>query len=188
MNLKLFHEVIKLVTFLHDEPRLVTQLAGLRSQETLHALGPHGLAHLLLEVLGEAALGAEVFGNERHGLLGLRVECWVDDQRVDEEPEVLLDLVGLDIDAGLVFLLDGVNDGLDDLVRHVVHVLAPLGGSDAVDEAHLLEAFVGDRDCHLPPGSTLIVDNLQCVAVVIRDVLDVVVHVVLEGLDGQPLT
>ena len=44
-----------------------------------------------------------------------------------------------DIDAGLVLLLDGVNDALDDDLGDVVDVTAALGGGDAVHERHLLE-------------------------------------------------
>ena len=49
-------------------------------------------------------------------------------------------LEGLDVDAGLVLLLDCIDDGLDDHVCDIIHVTTPLGGRDAVYEGHLLES------------------------------------------------
>jgi len=48
---------------------------------------------LLVEVVGQLALGAKGAGAEGHVLLGLRVEGWVLDQAVDEDPDVVLGLV-----------------------------------------------------------------------------------------------
>ena len=44
-----------------------------------------------------------------------------------------------DIDTGLVLLLDGVYDALDDDLGDVVDVTTALGGGDAVHERHLLD-------------------------------------------------
>ena len=71
-------------------------------------------AHLRDKLIREGALGSKVLHLQRHVFLGLRVERGVDDETVDEDPHVVFDLERLDLDAALVFLLDGLDQLLDE--------------------------------------------------------------------------
>ena len=83
-------------------------------------------------------------------LFRLTVEGRVDDQAVDEDPEIRFDLMWLD-DQFLVFLLDGRHDLLHDLVHDVVDVCATFRRADGVDEGDLLEGAIAQTADHLPP-------------------------------------
>ena len=85
-------------------------------------------------------------------------------------------------------LFNLLNDTFHDKVGDMIHVPAALGCGDGVDETHLLESLVRDADRHLPPGPALLVHALDLGSVIILLALDVLIHVVLEVLDGQPLT
>ena len=61
---------------------------------------------------------------QRHVLFGLRIEGRVDDLAADEDPHVILDLKGFDVDVGSLFflLLDDFDELLAEQFRHVIHV------------------------------------------------------------------
>lgn len=87
---------------------LLHRLVLLELGESKDILHNARLGNLLDEVFGKLALGAEGRRFKGEGLLGLRVEGGVLDERVHEDPHVVLDLERLDL-SGLVLLR---NEGL----------------------------------------------------------------------------
>jgi len=67
----------------------------------------------------------------------------------------------------------------------MVHMLATLQGSDAVDEANLLKSLVRDTDGYFPPGAALIVDDLERVSRLVLLVLGEETNIVFEGVDRE---
>ena len=70
---------------------------------------------------------------ERHVFLRLRVEGGIDDLATDEDPHVVLDLEGFDVDVWAFFLLflDDLDELLAEQLGHVIHVATPFGSGDA---------------------------------------------------------
>ena len=83
-------------------------------------------AHLSNELIREGAPGSKTLHLQRHVLLGLRVERGVDNETVDEDPHVVFYLERLDLDAALVFLLDGLDQLLDEDVGDMIHMSTSL--------------------------------------------------------------
>mmetsp|Transcript_34615 Transcript_34615/g.112611 ORF Transcript_34615/g.112611 Transcript_34615/m.112611 type:complete len:515 (-) Transcript_34615:404-1948(-) len=145
---------------LHAEVALVEVLCELalahRFRPLLQGIQKTALQHLVDEVLGELALGAEAFPLARQRLFGLRVEGRVLNEAVHEDPEVAFHMLRLHGQAPL-HLPSLLHDSMHDLVADMVDVRATAGRVDRIDETHLLEAAaVSESDGDLPP----VVDDL----------------------------
>ena len=177
---------VGVVELRHDDPVLFFAV-GLGQLLVVHELGEleHAvhqprLGHLLDEVVGQRALGAELGLRRRERLLGLRVEARVDDGRVDEEEQVVAHDLRLD-----GALLDARDQLVDDLVGDVVDVRPAPRGDRSVDERDLAHAAVGlvVRRDDLPSA----VRRRKVGAVVVALGPEEQVGVRLKALDGQPV-
>ena len=107
-----------------------------------HRLDDPCLSHILLELIRKFALGAKALSYQNHRLLGLRVKSGIFYKTAHENPHVIFNLLGRYFHPSLVLLVDALYQRLDHHVCHMVHMLATLQGSDAVDEANLLKSLV----------------------------------------------
>ena len=80
----------------------------------------------------------------------------------------------------LILLFHRFDEFRNDLIRDVVGVTTALGGRDAVDERHLLEAVAAHGERHLPGIVHHLVHQLQLVVVVVGHALRVQLTVLLE--------
>ena len=94
--------------------------------------------NFLQESVAQFTLGAKRPRVRRECLLGLRVECWVLNLGVDEEPQVLLNLRLLYFEL-LMLLCDGCKDFVNDLICDELDVRSTARRIYRVDEANLLE-------------------------------------------------
>merc|ERR1719341_486699 len=152
-----------------------------------HRLNDASLAHLLLELLRQLALGTEILCNKSHRLLRLGVKGGILNEAANEDPHVVFDLLWRDLYPRLILLVNAVSQSLHHHVRYMVYMLAALEGGDAVDKAYLLKALVGDTDGNLPPSTTLVVSNLEGIASIIKLVLGEETNIVLEGVHWNSL-
>mmetsp|Transcript_59322 Transcript_59322/g.130245 ORF Transcript_59322/g.130245 Transcript_59322/m.130245 type:complete len:308 (+) Transcript_59322:2227-3150(+) len=119
----------------------------------------------------------------RQGLLCLRVKSRILDQTLDEDPNVVSHMVrfhihtALDLFFALRFHL--LQDGLDNLIRHVGHMCPTTDGADRVHETHLIEAALCEAYADFPSVRALLVDlrhtlpGQQVEITVVPEVLDV---------------
>ena len=82
----------------------------------------------------------------------------------------------------LILLFHRFDEFRNDLVGDVVGVTTALGGRDAVDKRHLLEAVAAHGKCDLPAIVHHLVHQLQLVVVVVGHAFRVQLTVLLEVL------
>mmetsp|Transcript_26793 Transcript_26793/g.70404 ORF Transcript_26793/g.70404 Transcript_26793/m.70404 type:complete len:346 (-) Transcript_26793:921-1958(-) len=112
------------------------------------------LGNLAHELLGKFATGAKFGLLGRQRFLGLGVEGWIFNQRLDEDPKVTPHVVRANVAATLLLLLARgfrlLEDGFDDLISHMRHVRASTDSGNGVGKAHLLEAALREAETHFP--------------------------------------
>mmetsp|Transcript_5509 Transcript_5509/g.13593 ORF Transcript_5509/g.13593 Transcript_5509/m.13593 type:complete len:256 (-) Transcript_5509:960-1727(-) len=115
----------------------------------LFGLGPlqHGVhnprvKHLLHGCVRDLTFRPELGLLQSHRLLGLGVEGGIDDQAVDEDPQVVADVIRLDVHSTLVLRVRALVDGVHELVGNMHDVRATLRGVDGVHEGDLLELAI----------------------------------------------
>ena len=69
----------------------------------------------------------------------MRVEGWIHYQGVDEKPQILLDLVRLNLELLFVFLFNLFDDSTHNLISNVFYMGAAATRADCIDETDLLE-------------------------------------------------
>ena len=159
---------------------LLALLEGGPGEDLLDDAAVH---HLLDDLVAGLVLAAKVGGAGVEGLLGLRVKRGVLDEGVDKDPEVVLDVSRLEVLAGLLLLLDLLEELTRHLIGDLVDVRTALHGADAVDEGHLLKvARVRDGHANLPA----VVNLLHNLGRVLPS-LQVQVDVIAEALDLEPV-
>jgi len=104
---------------------------------------------------------------ESHVLFGLRVECGVDDEAVDEYPQMVLDLERFDVDTRFVLLLQVLLELFGDHLSDVLYVTASFSRSDRVDERDLLETFVRRSDSDFPSVTDCLEDGFHLITFII---------------------
>mmetsp|Transcript_28513 Transcript_28513/g.68590 ORF Transcript_28513/g.68590 Transcript_28513/m.68590 type:complete len:201 (-) Transcript_28513:738-1340(-) len=127
-----------------------------------HEVHNAALHHLLDGGLRQLAGGPKSCRLRRESVLGLRIKGRILNQRVDKDPQVRPNMVGLDLHTSLVLLVHPLRNGSDELVCDVVDMRAAFGGVDAVHEGDLLEGAIGQRDAYVPSFVTLL-PNLHSV-------------------------
>ena len=125
------------------------------------------ISYRSVELFRWFALRAETLHLERHVLFSLRVECGVDDEAVDEYPQVILDLERFDVDTRFVFLLQVLLELFGDHLRDVLNVTASFSRSDRVDERDLLESFIGRSDSDFPSVTDRLEDGFHLITFII---------------------
>lgn len=92
------------------------------------------LIYRSVELFRWLAFRSETLSLQRHVLFRLRVERRIDNETVDEDPDVILHLMRFDGHSALVLLFHVLLQLFGDHVGDVVHVTTALRRSDAVDE------------------------------------------------------
>src|SRR5262245_30011965 len=103
----------------------------------------------LHELLRQNGLGTKLTRRQGQCLFRLTVERWVLDQRVDENPHVILDLCRFHCGA-FVLLANICNEVLGDLVCNQRDVRSTLRRRDRIGERDLLKRAIRNRKCYLP--------------------------------------
>lgn len=121
----------------------------------------------VIEFFRRFAGRAKAFSLQCHVLFRLRVEGWVDDQTIHEDPQVIFDLKRFHVDAAFVFLLQLLLDLFSDHFSNVFNMTTTLRGGDRIDERHLLETFVRGSNCDLPPVADCFVNGFDLISVIV---------------------
>ena len=90
-----------------------------------------------------------------------------------------------DLHASLVFLLDDISESVFHQFGDMVSMTATFGGSNWVDERHLLETIVGWSNGHFPTFAAFFANALDLIAWKIFSTFQKEINVVFEALDGQ---
>mmetsp|Transcript_20803 Transcript_20803/g.31270 ORF Transcript_20803/g.31270 Transcript_20803/m.31270 type:complete len:245 (+) Transcript_20803:855-1589(+) len=93
-----------------------------------------GLLHLLQKLIRKIHFLSKGRRTRREVLLRLTVKCRVLNEAVDKHGEMILDLVGFNLGASLVLLLDGCLQCLGNLIGDIIDMSSTLGGGNSIDK------------------------------------------------------
>lgn len=104
---------------------------------------------------------------ERHVFFGLGVETGIDNETIDEDPNVVSDLMRLDVDPSFVLFLHKLHNVVLHHFGDIVNVAASFRGGNTVDEGHLLKSIVREGHGYFPPLSRRLVHGLDLTVVLV---------------------
>lgn len=127
------------------------------------------------------AFRSETFRLQRHIFLRLRIECWIFDQCIHENPKVLLDLIRANVRSRFFQLLFYMlNQFCHNLIRYVIDVPATFRCRNAVDETDLLKTISGHCHSNFPSIIRIFVFNLQLISIFIFAIFYILFNISLE--------